>query len=184
MDALDVLHNRVSASRLTGPEPDTEQLHAICKAALRAADHARLRPWRFLIIRDASRERLGELFLKAAQDGAEDLEPVLQEKTRKKALRAPLIIAAISSPKDHPKVPRLEQDLSTGAAVQNMLNAVYAQGLGAIWRTGDVTEAPAVREGLGVKDKERIIGFLYLGQVDGPTRPAPDLAVEDYFHEW
>ena len=184
MDALDVLHKRVSASRLTGPEPEPEQLQAIYKAALRAADHALLRPWRFLVIRGQARERLGELFADAALARKPELEPAKLEKTRSKALRAPVIVVAISSPKAHPKVPRLEQDLSTGAAVQNMLNAVYAQGLGAIWRTGDATEAPAVREGLGVKDKERIIGFLYLGHVDGPTRPAPDLAVEDYFHEW
>lgn len=184
MDALDVLHNRVSASRLAGPEPEPEILDAIFRAALRAADHALLRPWRFLVIRGDARLRLGDLFVQATESANPGSNEVILENIRRKPLRAPLIVAAISSPKTHPKVPLLEQDLSTGAAVQNMLNAAYAQDIGAIWRTGDMTEARLVREGLGVRTHEKIIGFLYLGHMGGPARPLPELHIKDFFSEW
>lgn len=184
MDALSVLHNRVSASRLDPPEPDSERLENICRAALRAADHALLRPWRFLLIRGDARLRLGQLFARQTLHEAPDTPEHKLDNARAKALRAPLVIVAIASPTPHPKVPRIEQELSTGAAVQNMLNAAYAQNVGAIWRTGPMASAEIVREGLGLDAGERIIGFLYLGQTRGALRQPPDLSVNDYFREW
>ena len=41
-----------------------------------------------------------------------------------------MIIVAIASPRENAKVPEIEQIISTGAAVQNMINAAYAQGCG------------------------------------------------------
>ena len=62
MDALDALLNRVSAPRLCEPAPDAAQRELLFRAALRAPDHGQLRPWRFLTIEGAAREKLGELF--------------------------------------------------------------------------------------------------------------------------
>ncbi len=183
-EALKVLHNRVSTSRMTQEEPDQETLDQVWRAAMRAADHAMLRPWRFMVIRGDARRRLGGLFAEAVRGEQPDASPALLEKTAGKALRAPVIVVAICSPKPHPKVPVFEQELSTGAAVQNMLNAAYAVNLGAIWRTGSMTDAATVRSGLGLEADERIIGFLYLGYSDGPRRPVPDIATKDHFSEW
>lgn len=47
MDALELLHNRVSCPVLQEPAPNHEQLDNIFKAALRAPDHGAIRPWRF-----------------------------------------------------------------------------------------------------------------------------------------
>lgn len=184
MDTVTVLHNRVSSSRMTLEEPAAEVLESVFRAALRAADHGRLRPWRFLVIRGSGREALGRLFAEATRAEQPDASQKALDKTLRKALRAPVIVVAISSPRQHPKVPVFEQELSTGAAVQNMLNAAYALELGAIWRTGPMADAPQVRDGLGLEPAERIIGLLYLGYPDGPQRPAPDLSVTDFFREW
>lgn len=184
MDALKVLHNRVSSTRMRDEVPPAGLLDNIYRAALRAADHAMLRPWRFLVLEGDARERLGDLFAQALSASDPDASQAMLANTRNKALRAPVIVIAISSPKEHPKVPVMEQDLSTGAAVQNMLNAAYAQGLGAIWRTGAVTEDAIVRAGLGLDSREKIIGFLYIGFPEGPSRPVPDLDVGDYFRHW
>ena len=50
MDALDLLLNRRSASRLAEPAPAGEQLENILRAGLRAPDHGTLQPWRFYIM--------------------------------------------------------------------------------------------------------------------------------------
>ena len=50
MSTLDTLLNRNSHPRLTEPGPDADQLQTILQAALRAPDHGRLRPWRFVVI--------------------------------------------------------------------------------------------------------------------------------------
>jgi nitroreductase len=184
MEALTALHNRVSSSRMTEEEPAAEVLEAVFRSALRAADHARLRPWRFLVIRGEARERLGGLFADTIRANVPEAEDRKLDKARGKALRAPVIVVAISSPRPHPKVPVFEQELATGAAMQNMLNAAYAMELGAIWRTGSMADSPQVRSGLGLEREERIIGFLYLGYTDGPQRPAPELPVAEFFREW
>lgn len=47
MDALVALTQRVSVSRLVEPAPSDEQRELLFKAALRAPDHAQLRPLAF-----------------------------------------------------------------------------------------------------------------------------------------
>ena len=184
MDAITALLSRVSVSRLTEPAPDEESLRNIYRSAMRAADHALLRPWRFLIIRDQSRQRLADLFVAASLKEEPDLPTDKLESIRSKPLRAPVILVAICSPKPHPTVPQHEQELATGAAMQNMLNAAHAQGIGAIWRTGPMAENDEVMQGLGLTGAEKIIGFLYLGQILGETRVLRELPIDDYFVPW
>ncbi len=184
MDALDALHLRSSVPKLSDPAPSEEMLENIYKAAFRAADHAVLRPWRFLVIKGEARDRLGDLFVEAGLSADPLLAPEAIEKLRCKPLRAPLILVCISSYKPHPKVPELEQDLSAGAATQNMLLAAFAQGLGAMWRTGSLAYNPVVKSGLGLSDAEKIIGFLYIGTIDGGTKQLCEADIEAYFQDW
>ena len=60
MDALDLLLNRVSVPRLVAPGPDAGQRELLFRAALRAPDHAQLRPWRFLTVEGEALAQLGE----------------------------------------------------------------------------------------------------------------------------
>lgn len=50
MDALELLVNRRSASRLAEPAPVGEQLQNILRAGMRVPDHKSLQPWRFFVI--------------------------------------------------------------------------------------------------------------------------------------
>src|SRR5690554_1952218 len=163
MDALSALHNRVSMPRLIAPAPTLEQQEALFQAALRAPDHARLRPWRFLVLEGQGLTRLGELFHAAALAGAADPAADSVQRARQLPLRAPMIIVAISSPSPHPKVPEPEQEMSCAVAVGNMLVAAHAMGLGAVWRTGEPARDRLICEGLGLAPQEKIIAFLYLG---------------------
>ncbi len=184
MDPVKALHTRVSIPLLQGPVPPQEELNDVFLAGLRAADHAMLRPWRFLVIRDEARQLLGELYASAELQDNPSAGLDKLNRVRAKPLRAPLIVVAIARIIEHPKVPELEQLLSTGAAVQNMLNAAHMKGLGSIWRTGAMASHPLVRKGLGVSSNEHIIGFLYLGYGAGKVKAVPQLKVSDYFTEW
>ena len=61
MDAIDALLTRASPPRLTAPGPSADQLEIILHAGSRAPDHARLQPFRFLIVESEARDRLGAL---------------------------------------------------------------------------------------------------------------------------
>lgn len=184
LKALEALHSRTSSPRLCDPAPSHEQLDSMFRAALRAADHGLLRPWRFLLIRGGARNRLGDLFVKAWTHENSEISEVQREKLREKPLRAPLIIVTISSPKPHPRVPEFEQDLSAAAATQNMINAAYALGVGAMWRSGSPAFQNIVKRGLGLQGNEKIIGFLYLGTLSGPAKPPPSTDYSKYVREW
>lgn len=184
MNAIEALLGRNSAPRLEAPGPDAGQLDTICRAALRAADHALLRPWRFLIVRGESRRKLGELFVAASLESAPEMTVAEQDRLRGKTLRAPLIIVVIASHREHPGVPGIEQDLSAGAAAQNMLNAAHALGLGAMWRTGSMAYHPRVKRGFGLGGEEKIIGFVYLGTISGKAKTLREEDPADYFADW
>ena len=185
MDALAALHHRVSVGALTDPAPDNAQRENIFRAALRAADHGNLRPWRFLLVEGEARNRLGEIYLRASEAAAgEPLADAQRERTLSLPLRAPLILVAITRLQEHPKVPFDEQRMSTAGAVQAMLTAAFAEGVGAYWRTGALAQNRDVAQGLGLAENEEISGFIYMGTPAKPPRPAPDLAVSDFFAEW
>lgn len=184
MDALSLLHSRNSAPKLTEPAPAGEVLDNILKAALRAPDHARLRPWRFLLVRGGRRNALGDLCADALRARKPDSSTEDLDKARSKALRAPLIIVVVARLQDHPKVPAIEQQLSAGCAAHAMLLAAHAQDFAGIWRTGANAFDRSVMDGLGLAVNEEITGFLYLGTLDGNYKPLANLAIEDYTQEW
>lgn len=184
MDAIEALQKRVSVPRLGGDAPNAVTREQIFKAALRAPDHAQLKPWRFLQIEDDGRDHLGDLFARARKANEPDISAGDLVKTRAKPLRAPLLVVVIASPKEHAKVPEIEQILSAGAAAQNLLVASHALGVGAMWRTGSMAYDPIVHQGLGLASHEHIVGYLYLGEPQGNVRTAPELEPAEYFAKW
>lgn len=181
---IDMLRNRVSCGQLGMPEPSTEQLNLLFQAAFRAADHHSLKPWRFLVIQGDGLDALGKLFVSAQEAVAGELLPEQRNRALSLPRRAPLIVVAIASFREDPKVPEDEQLLSAGAAVQNMLNAAFAMGLGAMWRTGPLATDPCVAEGLGLLKNERIVAFLYLGTPKVPLNPPPATEIENHVRAW
>lgn len=184
MDALEAMHTRVSAPRLMDPVPTPDVLKNIFKAALRAPDHLVLRPWRFLLVTGVGRERLGEIFAAAAQSDDTDITAGQLQRERIKPLRAPLIVIAVAVIRAHSEVPEIEQLISTGATVNNMMLSAHSQGIGAMWRTGVMAYHPVVKAGLGLAGHEKIVGFLYLGHIQGRVKEVPELIVSEFFKEW
>lgn len=184
MQAIDALLQRSSMPRLAGPAPDAGKVDILIRAALRAADHGLMRPWRFIVIQGQSLHRLGDLFAEASLQDNPDSTAMELDKIRQKPLRAPMILVTVSSPRPNPKVPEFEQDLSAAAATQNMLVAAFAEGLGAMWRTGSMAYHPHVKTGLGLQGAEKIIGFLYLGQAAAPGKKLIEEDPADFLQEW
>ncbi len=173
MDALTLLTERVSCPALCEPAPSAAQLDIMLRAALRAPDHAHLRPYRFLTVAGEDRNALGDLFLRAAKANNPDLEPERLGRFQRMSQRAPLLLVVIACLQEHPNVPKLEQQITAGAAAHAVIQAAYAQGLGAMWRTGDLAYNPVVAEGLGLADHEQVIGFIYLGHPGCDLKAAP-----------
>ncbi|MFC3852671.1 nitroreductase [Salinispirillum marinum] len=178
-DTLTQLLNRSSMPRLAEPAPDTEQLNRILRAGLLAPDHAYLRPTRLTVVAGAARERLGELFVQAAEASGTPLAEDKRQKMRQNPLRAPTIIVAACCPQVHDKVPEIEQIASTAAAVSLMQTAIDAMGYGSMWRTGDMAYHPLVKEAFGLTENDHLLAFLYVGTPLGNAKNRDAFAWQD-----
>lgn len=181
---LQFLQQRNSAPKLTEPAPSALELKEIFRAALRAPDHAWLRPWRFITIAGERRRVFGELLEQCLLQRMPAADEAACAKARNAPLRAPLLVVPVVSLSPHPKVPAVEQRLSAGCAAHAVLLAAEACGYAGIWRTGDAAFDRAVMSGLGLADSEEIIGFLYLGTREGNAKPLPQLDTADFVSNW
>ncbi len=184
MQAIDVLLQRRSARELTEPAPDEGALELIFSGAVRAPDHGRLRPWRFVVVRGSARERLGELFADHALRAQPQLGAQALQRERLKALRAPLIVAVAAHCNPSVKIPLIEQTLSAGAAAHAMMLAAFALGFNAMWKTGGPAYDETVKQALGFASTDDIVGFLYLGTETAPTAPPARSEWRDLVRYW
>ena len=184
MDALTLLQERNSAPKLTEPGPGPDEINTLIRAALRAPDHVRLRPWRFLLIEGQARHDLGDVFARALLRRNPEASDADLDKARSKALRAPLIIAVVTVYSEHPKVPLLEQQLSAGCAAHGILLAAEALGYAGIWRTGANAFDPEVLAELNLAENESLVGYLYIGSRDGRAKPLPNYDSADFVSYW
>ncbi|MNR44305.1 putative NAD(P)H nitroreductase YdjA [compost metagenome] len=99
-------------------------------------------------------------------------------------LRAPLLIVVVARLQDHFKVPKSEQKLAAACAAHGILLAAHAQGIGAVWRTGELSYAPSVAKGLGLSEGEEVIAFLYVGTPQKELRVPQPVATADFVSAW
>jgi nitroreductase len=184
MEALDLLLNRVSVPRLIDPAPTAEQREILFGAALRAPDHGLLRPYRFLTVEGDARHRMGELLVEALQEQGGEIDEKALDKARNGPLRAPLVVVVIAKLTEHFKVPKKEQAITAGCAAHGVLLAAYAMGIGAVWRTGELSYAASVAKGFGLAPDEEVIGFLYMGTAQNPPRTAGKVDSMEFVSEW
>ncbi len=157
---LGVLAGRRSVTRFSDIPVERRDIELALDVGIRAPNHRRTRPWRFVVVNGDARHRLGEQMAVAAARMGQDVE-----RARGKALIAPTIICAAVSPQlDRPKVLLDEEYLAVGAAIQNIMLALHARGVGSIWTTGALIGSDEVREFFGITaSNDRILGLIYVG---------------------
>jgi nitroreductase len=171
-----------SAKAMKGPGPSDRQLADILKAGARVPDHGKLFPWRFIVFAGDGRARAGAILAEVLEAEGEREKHIADERDR--FMRAPVVIGVISAARELHKVPIWEQELSAGAACQNIVIAATAMGFVANWLTEWYAFHPVVKEKMGLKPGERVAGFIYLGHPKDELeeRPRPDMdAIVTYF---
>ena len=184
MNAIDNLLLRNSRSKLGTPYPKDNEMKLVYKAALRAPDHAWLRPSRFIEITGKGLDRLSEIFQNYSVNNIKDIDDAKTQKYKNAPYRAPMIIIIISDIREHPKVPEIEQILSTAAAAQNILLALNALNYGAIWRTGIFALNERIGEYFKLDCNQKILGYIYVGTPFGKAKKIPEINIEDFVTKW
>jgi nitroreductase len=177
VDLYEAIEGRRSIRRFKSDPVPKDILEKILHMAIWAPSGMNLQNWFFLVVVGDQKDNLVEIVSRSF----EHIEPVLnkvfaekpkvREFTRKFFLRlggAPVLVFAYYEPTRE----RPETSIQTvAAAIQNLLLAVHAEGLGACWMTGPVHVEKQINEFLGVNDKV-LAAVIPLGYPD-ESPPAP-----------
>lgn len=158
----------VSARHLREPGPSEDELWAMAMAALRAPDHEKRIPYRFVVARGDGRARLADLFEDYGRRRGKAGEELARE--RDKALHAPVVIAVVAHIDERDEeVPPHEQWAAVGGAIANALNALHFMGYGAKMVAGARAADPAI-VAAHCREGETLVGWIPAGTPDGPAK--------------
>ncbi len=179
MELLDAIFTRQSIGKVKPDPVPRAVIEQLLSAAVQAPNHHKVRPWRFIVMMGEAREKLGEAMGQSLQASKPEATAEDVQKECAKPLRAPVLIAVAVDKPTLPKVFEIENVCATAAAVQNLLLAAHALGLGAMWRTGTAATNPAIKRFLGLEADQHLIGFVYVGYPRDEIPPRERPSFED-----
>jgi nitroreductase len=179
MDTFEAIFTRQSIGDIKPDPVARELIEKLLAAAVQAPNHYKVRPWRFVVLTGAGRERLGEVFARSFAAKFPQAPATALDKERARPLRAPVLIAVGVDKPGEPKILEMENICAAAAAVENLLLAAQALGLAAKWRTGEDVRNPLVKQFLGFAPDQELIALIYLGYAACEFEPVTRPGFED-----
>lgn len=187
MDVERAITTRRSVGRVKQDPVPREFVERVLASAVHAPNHKITEPWTFHVFSGKGRGEFAKARaelarIQAVEDGEdEEMASGRITRERKKAFRAPVVIAVVSVA-GRDEVETLENYAACAAAVQNMQLTAHSLGLGSIWRTGPVAYHEHLRKFFGLTENDHIVAYLYIGYPDMEDRdrrrqPAPDKTI-------
>ncbi|MCM1184263.1 MAG: nitroreductase family protein [Roseburia sp.] len=183
----DVISRRRSIRRYKQTEIPSDVLNEILEAGRLAPSGKNRQPWRFLVYGRASKRRLLERMEDGLRREAEG-KALLPESayglpdawhTLRVMREAPTLIMVINPYGKSPfepitaeeRVAEIVDSLSIGAAIENMLLAAEAMGIGSLWIANTCFAYPELMEELPTGGQ--LVGAVALGYADETPAPRP-----------
>ena len=169
----------VLARKMLPKEITHGHIKKILEAGIRVPDHGALNPWKIKVIIGEKLKYIDEkIILTEFKKNNPDANDEALNIESKRLQRASVVFAVLSTPVDHPKIPKWEMGLSSGAVCMNLLSCAQSLGYAAQWLTEWYAYNNKMLEFLGgKKDFDRISGFIYVGhKIEEPKerrRPNP-----------
>jgi nitroreductase len=176
LDVIRAIETRQSVGRVRQEPVQRDLIERILESAVHAPNHRITEPWRFHVFTGKGRGELARAraetarLMAEAEGEHEEMAAGRISRERKKAFRAPVVIAVMSTA-GRDEVETLENYAACAAAVQNMQLTAHSLGLASIWRTGPVAYHEHMRRFFGLEDGDRIVAYLYVGHPDMGERP-------------
>jgi nitroreductase len=181
MEFFEVVKKR-RAVRAFKPDPVShEDILKILEAANAAPNGRMLQSWEFLVVTGEKKRLLGESYGKIAVGYTSDWE---DQKARESFINyahtyggAPVVIVVLADADPVNAINKMH--LETGcAAMENIVLAATALGLGTCWMTGPLQDEKTLRKELDIPDNKQLVAVTPLGHAlawpDPPVLPEPD----------
>ncbi len=152
----------------TGEKIAENDIKEMLECANWAPTHKYTEPWRFIVYNGNAKNQFGidhaEMY-KTLVPKEKFVERVYN-KLSVIAKKSSHIIAVVMKRDSEERIGEIEEVCAVAAAFQNMMLVATEKGIANIWSTSGMTHHPKMKEYLGFGEKDKVIGFLYLGVSD------------------
>ena len=183
IDSFYLKRRSVLARKMSSEPIKDEDIKTILDAGIRVPDHGALNPWKIVVIKKEKLKTIDEEIIlpEFKRENPNSNENNLQIEA-KRLQRASVVLAVLSTPIEHPKIPKWEMVLSSGAVCMNLLSCAQSLGYAAQWLTEWYAYNNKMLEYLGGRPNiDQISGFIYLGhKLEEPMerrRPVPSKVI-------
>lgn len=160
MDLYNVIHNRRSIRKYKPDPVPEETLIKLLEAARAAPSWANKQCWRFLVVKDARRKKELAASLPEGNPAAKAVET------------APAVVVACADPSASGSIEGKDYYLlDVGIAMQQLVLAAFAEGLGTCWVAW--LDENAIRKACDVPEDFRVVALTPLGIPDKEARAIP-----------
>lgn len=165
MRPSEAIQQRRSIKRFTDRPVSRDEIETLLAAATLAPNHRLTQPWRFYVLGPEARSAyglaLGDRKARKIEDPAAARAMRETVAAEHRALPGMIAIAVVTN--ENPEI-REEDYAAAMMAIENLALAAVEMGLGTHIKTGGVMSDPAARSAAGVRDGERIVAIVNLGE--------------------
>ena len=163
-----------------------EQIELLLENARWAPTHKLTQPWFYKVFMEDGLQTFSDFFSETyKQLTPEDkFSEMKYQKMKSRVAKSSAIIVACMKRDEAERVPLVEELAAANAATQNLLLTATAYGIGVYWGTGGVTYKNEMKDFLGLKPADQVLGVLFVGypECEWP-RKTPRKPLE-YYTEW
>ena len=165
MQVSDAISTRRSIKRFTSRSVTREEIETLLVAAVAAPNHRLTQPWRFYVLGPDARQAYGRALGERKARKIEDPDAARATRDSVAAEHRALPVMLVVAVADNENLEIREEDYAAAMmGIQNLSLAALELGLGTHVKTGAVMSDPAARAAAGVKDTERIVAVVNIGE--------------------
>lgn len=200
MDVMAAIESRRSIRRYKDLPVEKEKVRRVLEAACMAPSASNSQPWDFIVIDDPDMaQRVASLFLSAYRKVYQEVVPLsgdaleqrLGEREAGVFQKVPVYVVVCLNQgrcgfERHPEKAFFWALQGVSAAIQNMLLAAFALGLGTCWMSALAFEEAELKKLLHIPDAVRILGGIPIGYPDESPQARPRLGLSRvaHFNQW
>lgn len=174
---IDTLKHLIHARRSTKPRYyngrsiDNDVVWSILDSARWAPSHGLTQPWFFKVYTGEGLAALAAFQSAWYKDVTppEKFNPSKFERLKSNVLKSSHVIVLCMKRQPSELIPEVEEIEAIACAVQNMALMATAHNICTFWGSGGPTYTDAMKTFLGLGERDRCLGYLYLGYSDTPS---------------
>lgn len=171
----DIIASRrtVKTTSMNGKKIDDAIVKELLESADWAPTHGLTEPWYFVVYSGDKAQQFAKehAALWKANTPAERFTQATYDKFATQADLASHVILVCMKRGANPNIPEIEEIEAVACATQNLMLHATELNVATFWSTGGMTAKPGMKDYLGLREEDKVLGMLYLGYTDEAPRP-------------